>query len=194
MLPTRHTEPEWACVSVCVCVHVRARACARARGRACVRACAHGSVCVCVCVCVCVSVCVCVFFFPFPLGRHAASAQCRPQGLHARCLPWRGLLSARQSLSKRAFTNELHISLASRKGCDFETRHAQQTEDHPHPNKIGSYGIKGGGSDAIFGVRMPYFLQKSLDFKGLLICHTDPHCMAYFGGLFLLIRRVGRGG
>ena len=34
-----------------------------------------------------------------------------------------------------------------------------------------------------FGVRMPYFLP--LIVRDFYICHTDPHCMAYFGGMFL---------
>ena len=41
---------------------------------------------------------------------------------------------------------------------------------------------------------MPYFLWKSLDFNQLL-CHTDPHCMAYFGyfgGIFFA--NMGGGG
>ena len=42
-----------------------------------------------------------------------------------------------------------------------------------------------------FGVRMPYFLQKSLDFNRLL-CHTHPHSMANFGGIFFA--NLGGGG
>ena len=42
-----------------------------------------------------------------------------------------------------------------------------------------------------FGVRMLYFLQKSLDFNRLL-CHTDPRCMAYFGDIFFA--NLGGGG
>ena len=32
-------------------------------------------------------------------------------------------------------------------------------------------------------VRMPYFLQESRD-SNRLLCHTDPHRMAYFGSIF----------
>ena len=46
----------------------------------------------------------------------------------------------------------------------------------PPPMKTAHMAWKGG-------VRMPYFLHKSL-FKGLL-CHTDPHCMAYSWDIFL---------
>ena len=67
----------------------------------------------------------------------------------------------------------------------------QQIVDHPHPNKNGSYGIKGGGSYAIkFGVR-PHSLWKSLYFKGFLR-HTTPHFTAYFGGI--LFANMGGGG
>ena len=38
---------------------------------------------------------------------------------------------------------------------------------------------------------MPYFLWKSLD-SNRLLCHTDPYCMAYFGGIFFA--NMGGGG
>ena len=38
---------------------------------------------------------------------------------------------------------------------------------------------------------MPYFLLKSLD-SNRLLCHTDPLCMAYFGGIFFA--NMGGGG
>ena len=41
-------------------------------------------------------------------------------------------------------------------------------------------------------VCMLYFLWKSLDFNRLL-CHTDPHCMADFGGIFFANMAVGGG-
>ena len=39
------------------------------------------------------------------------------------------------------------------------------------------------GPYAIFCVEIPQFYR--------LLCHTDPHCMAYFGGIFLQIWGVG---
>ena len=55
----------------------------------------------------------------------------------------------------------------------------------PTPNKNGSYCIKTGGFVChILGVRMPYFLQKSLDFNRDL-CHTDPPLYGiYWGHIF----------
>ena len=59
----------------------------------------------------------------------------------------------------------------------------------PTPNKNGSYGIKRGGFVCyILGSVCHIF---SLDFNRLL-CHTDPHCMAYFRGI--LFANMGRGG
>ena len=67
----------------------------------------------------------------------------------------------------------------------------QQIKDHPHPQwKRFIWHKRGGSVCYIFGVRMPYF-QKSLDFNRLL-CHTDPHCMAYFWGIFFA--NMGGGG
>ena len=42
-----------------------------------------------------------------------------------------------------------------------------------------------------FWLRMPSFCRKSLECKGLL-CHTDPHCMAYCWGIFFA--NIGGGG
>ena len=66
-----------------------------------------------------------------------------------------------------------------------------QSEDHPHPNRNGSYGINNRARMPCFRVRMAYFRWKSLDFKELQ-CHTDPHRMAYFGGIFFA--NMGSGG
>ena len=56
----------------------------------------------------------------------------------------------------------------------------------PTLNKNGSYGMKRGGSYAIFlGVRMPYFLSKSLDFNRLVYAIRTPIVWDIFGAYFL---------
>ena len=62
----------------------------------------------------------------------------------------------------------------------------------PTPNKNGSYGIKGGGQYGIFwGSICHIFCRNPLTLTDFL-CHTDPHCMAYFGGIFFA--NMGGGG